>query len=124
MDLRKKGSMLLLVQGNRCTQACKVNHSRGFWDAGTDLVVAQPHSVVCDAEGDHMVMEGLALRVALWGGKHVRQHLLQQLEMRLLIKGLHVRLSHFALSAPISRTIKDLQWTRSKSSLVQIVNVA
>jgi len=30
-------------------------------EASTDLVVSHPHSVVCHAEADHMIMERLAL---------------------------------------------------------------
>ncbi len=74
-----------------------------LFEASTNLVVAQPHSVVCHAEGEHVVMEGLALGVALGGGEHVRQHLLQQLQMGLLIECLHQHLSHFKLSASTIR---------------------
>jgi hypothetical protein len=38
-----------------------------------------------------VVKEGLALVVALGRGKHMRQHFLQQLQVGLLIKGLHAR---------------------------------
>ena len=52
------------------------------------LVVADPYVLVCHSKIDDMVREGLALLVALGGRKHVRQHLLHQLPVRLLIKHL------------------------------------
>ena len=52
------------------------------------LVVPQPQPVVSHAEADHVIMEGLAPGVALGRGEDVCEHLLQQLQMGLLIKGL------------------------------------
>ena len=51
------------------------------------LVIAQPYSVVQEMEADHMVMEGLAFGVPPGGGKALREHLLHQLQMWLLIEG-------------------------------------
>lgn len=77
-----QGQRLLL--SGMCNLACKVTVS-----LEADLIVAQPHPVVCHAEADHVIMEGLALGVTLWGGEDVREHLLQQLQVGLLIKCLH-----------------------------------
>jgi len=52
------------------------------------LVVAQPDAAVGHAEGEHMVTEGLALVVPPRRGKRLRQHLLEQLQVRLLVERL------------------------------------
>lgn len=56
---------------------------------GADLVVADPDTVVGDREVEHVVNEGFALGVALRRRKHMRQQLLHQLPVRLLIERLH-----------------------------------
>lgn len=52
------------------------------------LVVAQPDAAVGHAEGEHMVAEGLALVVPPRRGKRLRQHLLEQLQVRLRVERL------------------------------------
>lgn len=53
-----------------------------------NLVVAQPDAPLCNAEAEDMVQEGLALGMPLGSGECLSQHLLQQLQVRLLVKGL------------------------------------
>ncbi len=62
------------------------------------LVVAQPDAALCDAEVDHVVQEGFALGVPLGRGKCLSQHLLQQLQVRLLVKCLR-RKGHTTIAA-------------------------
>ena len=52
-----------------------------------DLIVSQPQPVVQEVEADDMIMEGLAFGVPPGGGKGMREHLLHQLQVRLLIEG-------------------------------------
>lgn len=54
-----------------------------------DLIVAQPDAPLRNAEAEDVVQEGLALGMPLGRGKDLSQHLLQQLQVRLLIKRLH-----------------------------------
>ncbi len=51
------------------------------------LVVSQPYPVVKEMEADDMVMEGLAFGVPSGRGKALSEHLLHQLQVRLLIEG-------------------------------------
>ena len=53
-----------------------------------DLVVAQPDAAVGHAEGEHVVQEGLAARVALGRREGLHEHLLEQLQVRLLVERL------------------------------------
>ena len=52
------------------------------------LVVADPDAVVRHREADNMIEEGLAAGVTLGRRKGLRQHLLHQLQVRLLVKRL------------------------------------
>lgn len=52
-----------------------------------DLIVAQPEPVIQEVEADDVIMEGLAFGVPPGGGKGLDEHLLHQLQVRLLIKG-------------------------------------
>lgn len=72
---------------NASQQCCQgARHKR---EKAADLVVAQPDAALCNAEAEHVVQEGLALGMPLGGGKHLSQHFLKQLQVRLLVKGLH-----------------------------------
>lgn len=57
----------------------------------TRLIVPQPNAAVGNAEGEHVVAERLALVVAPRRGERLRQQLLEQLQVRLLVKRLHAR---------------------------------
>lgn len=71
----------------RCTALPACTHERPC--TPTHLVVAEPDAALCNAEVDDMVEEGLALGVPLGRGERMRQHLLQKLQVRLLVKRLH-----------------------------------
>lgn len=52
------------------------------------LVVPEPDTAVYTCEAEDMIKEGLAALMALGRCKGMRQHLLQQLQVWLLVKGL------------------------------------
>ena len=51
------------------------------------LIITQPQPVVKEMKADDMVMKGLAFGMPLGSGKALSEHLLHQLQVRLLIKG-------------------------------------
>jgi len=51
------------------------------------LIVAQPYPVVQEVEADDMIMERLAFGMPPRCGKALREHLLHELQMWLLVKG-------------------------------------
>ena len=53
----------------------------------THLVVAQPQPVVQEVKADDMIMEGFAFGMPPGSCKALSEHLLHQLQVRLLIKG-------------------------------------
>lgn len=53
-----------------------------------NLVIPNPHTAICDREAEDMVNEGFGSWMASGGGKQMSQHLLQDLPVRLIVKGL------------------------------------
>ncbi|KAI3482422.1 hypothetical protein L1887_54980 [Cichorium endivia] len=59
---------------------------RGAWIRLDNLVVAEPNLVVEDGEGDDVVDKRLGLARAAGHAKHLREHLLDERPVRLLVK--------------------------------------
>ena len=51
------------------------------------LVVTQPDSIIQKVEADDMIMEGFTFGMPPGSGEALREHLLHQLKVRLLVKG-------------------------------------
>ena len=104
--------MQLLARSFQCLGGCracfiwllKTARSRHCVSARQHLVVPQPDAAVGDAECQHVVQEGLAARVPPRRRKGLRQHLLQQLQVRLVVEGLRAgrQPTHFVSTRALS----------------------
>eukprot|EP01137_Pigoraptor_chileana_P007664 Opistho-2@53541 len=68
-----------------------------------NLVIAEPNTIVHDAEAEHVVDEGLAFRVAAGSAKDLDEHFFQQKQMGLLVKGLVKRENRTGSLETVSR---------------------
>ena len=65
------------------------SHMVQQWPQYSHLIVPEPDTAVYARKAEDMIEEGFAALMALGRCEGMREHLLQQLQVRLLVKGLH-----------------------------------